>query len=344
MSLRLIEIMTSTHLAESIITLLNDQPTHGVWLDSLPDGNAMLRVLASMEDTEAICDQLESRYGAAAGFRLMLLPVEATLPRVEQEADKAPEKAESEGRSASITLRTGRRISREELYDDLSEMAGPTTVHSIMVALSAVAAAIGLLKDSETIVIGAMVIAPLLGPNVAMALATTLADLNLARRAIRASLSGIVITLAGSFLVGAMVAIDPSSQALAARASIGFGDIVLALVAGAAGALAVTSGAPTVLIGVMVAVALMPPLVTSGLLIGSGQWGPAAGAGLLFLCNVVCVNLTGVVTFRTLGIRPRAWWEATRARRAATAAIAVWIGLLAIMIALIALSRTAFHA
>jgi uncharacterized membrane protein len=112
---------------------------------------------------------------------------------------------------------------------------------------------------------------------------------------------------------------------------------VLALAAGSAGALAFTSGVPSVVVGVMVAVALLPPLVVAGLLAGAGHWMPAAGALVLLLTNVTCVNLAGVVTFLLQKVRPRTWWEADRARSSTRLAVAVWILMLAVLLALILL-------
>jgi uncharacterized membrane protein len=54
-----------------------------------------------------------------------------------------------------------------------------------MVVLSTIVAAVGLARDNAAIVIGAMVMAPLLGPNMALSLATTLGDTKLAFRALR---------------------------------------------------------------------------------------------------------------------------------------------------------------
>jgi uncharacterized membrane protein len=95
------------------------------------------------------------------------------------------------------------------------------------------------------------------------------------------------------------------------------------------------------LIGVMVAVALLPPLVTAGMLCGSGQWGLAAGSLLLFLINLICVNLAGVVAFLVQGIRPVTWWEATKAKKATRFAIFLWMVLLAALVVMILLSKKA---
>ena len=335
MSLRLIEIFTPSDLSGSILSVLHEQPTHGIWQDALTDQTTLLRVLVSSENTEAIFDLLEGRFSSREGFRLMLLPVEATLPRVEQpQPDKSEPAPDAQQPNAK-----GRRISREELYADIGETARLSIFYVVMVVLSAVVAAIGLLKGSVAILIGAMVIAPLLGPNVALALATTLADFVLARRAIGITLLGIAVALVCSILLGIVLPIDPTIPELAARTEIDYGDVALALASGVAGALAFTTGVPSALIGVMVAVALVPPLVTSGLMAGSGNWQAAQGAALLLICNIVCINLAGVVTFVAQGIRPRTWCEAEKARRATWLAIALWLLLLAILILLIALSR-----
>ena len=89
----------------------------------------------------------------------------------------------------------------------------------------------------------------------------------------------------------------------------GYGDIVLALASGAAGALSFTSGVPGSLIGVMVAVALLPPLMVFGLLVGDGQFQMSLSAFLLLMTNVVCVNISGVAMFLAQGVRPNSWWE-----------------------------------
>lgn len=84
-------------------------------------------------------------------------------------------------------------------------------------------------------------------------------------------------------------------------------------------------------IGVMVAVALLPPLVTAGLLVGSFQWTPAFYAFLLLFTNIICVNLAGVATFLFQGVRPRTWFETSRAKRANKIALTIWVSLLMVL-------------
>ena len=128
------------------------------------------------------------------------------------------------------------------------------------VVLSTLVAAIGLVRGDIAVIIGAMVIAPLLGPNVALALAVTLGDGTLAVRALKTIAAGVATAAVVSVLMGVILPVDPSVPEIASRTDASFSDLALALAAGSAGALAFTTGIPTALIGVMVAVALLPPL------------------------------------------------------------------------------------
>jgi uncharacterized hydrophobic protein (TIGR00341 family) len=267
---------------------------------------------------------------------MVLLPVEAAVPR--------PEKAqEPSSEDPSVAAQTAKkaplRVSREELYADVSASSELTMVYLVMVLLSTIVAAIGLMRGNVAVVIGAMVVAPLLGPNVALALGTTLADEKLGRNAMRVLAAGVGAAAMLSLIVGALFQVDPAVQEIASRTEVGLSDIILALAAGSAGVLAFTSGISTALIGVMVAVALLPPLVVGGLLVGAGYVRSGGQALLLFGINVICVNLAGVLTFLLQGVRPRTWWEANRARKASRRAIAIWSVLLILLAAFVLLAR-----
>ena len=212
-------------------------------------------------------------------------------------------------------------------------------IYLAMVVLSTIVAAIGLHQNSVAIIIGAMVIAPLLGPNVALALGTTLGDLSLLRRALLTALAGIAAAMVLSVIIGALWHVDPALSEVAARTRVRLDDAAVALASGCAGALAFTTGVSAALIGVMVAVALLPPLVTFGLLLGGGHPVLAMGALSLFLLNLICVNLAGVATFLVQGIHPASWWEKDRAVKATRVAIGLWVGLLAALGGMIMLIR-----
>ena len=153
---------------------------------------------------------------------------------------------------------------------------------------------------------------------------------------VKAAAVGFMLALATGMLIGLIYAVSLENPAIAARTNLHWSDLILALASGAAGVLAFTSGGQLSLIGVMVAVALMPPLVTAGLLFGSSF--PVMGFKALELAfaNVICVNLAGIVTFGLQGIRPATWWEKSKAGKAKRRSLVVWISLL-ILLALILL-------
>ncbi len=226
-------------------------------------------------------------------------------------------------------------MSREELYQDLEASTRVTPVYLATVALSTLVAALGLLRDDVAVIIGAMVIAPLLGPNMALALSATLGDVELAWRSLKANAAGLGLALALSVIMGLVVSVSPDMPQLHSRAEVSPADVLLALAAGSAGSLAFTSGLPTAVIGVMVAVALLPPLVATGLLVGAGHLSAALGTLILLVTNITSVNLAGVATFLLRRVRPRTWWEAEKARRATKLAMGSWLILLAILLTII---------
>ncbi len=337
MALRLIEVIIPSVSTERLRELLRDQAVLGVWLADLEANQVIARILVPTGHTERISDMLSDHLGLHPEFRLMLFSVQATLPKVkepEAEAETAPQRSDEQAEQEEQRLQ---RISREELYQDIAQGAQLTRVYLLTVVLSTLVAAVGLLRSDVAVIIGAMVIAPLLGPNVALALASALGDLKLASRSIKTLLAGVATAAVLSVLVGLLVAVDPQAPEIASRTQVGGSNVVLALAAGSAGALSFTTGIPAAVIGVMVAVALLPPLVVVGLLLGGGSPDLALNAFVLFAINIACINLAGVVTFLAQKIRPRTWWESEQAGHATRIAVALWAVAVALLLAFILL-------
>ena len=322
MSLRLIELTVSDAVADRLPGALESADVLEHWREPTLESRVLVRILVATDKSEAVLDVLERQFTGTEGFRVILLPVEATIPRPPEPEPKPEPPARS---------RVG-GVGREELLNDLESGTRITAVYLALILLSTIVAAVGLMRDNVAAVIGAMVIAPLLTPNVALALATTLGDFDLMRKALKTNLVGLAASLAAAVAVGALVPRVDSAEILS-RTATEFADIVLALAAGAAGALVFTTGVPATLVGVMVAVALLPPLVTAGLRLGVGDAAGAGGAFLLLMTNVICVNLAAVVTFLVRGVGPRTWWEADKARRATRKAVILWGALLVVLAA-----------
>lgn len=326
MALRLIELVVQDKSADKITELLKNYSVLEHRQFKLQSGEILVRILLDAEKSEPVLDLLD-KHNVGDGSKMVVLPVEAAVPRAvsEQESSVAP----------VVQNGGSERVSREELYENIKNAAKCSTFYILMVFLSTIVAVVGLYRDSVTIIIGAMMIAPLLGPNMALAIGATLGDLPLLWRAFRTSLAGIVVTVIISLVVGFFLTIDPNISEVASRISVlRIGDIILALVAGCAGALAFMSGGISIeLIGVMVAVALLPPLVIFGLLAGGGKFALAVNPLLLFSVNLVGVILSGVITFLSNGIHPTRWREKNRAENASH--IIIGLSLVLLIVALI---------
>ena len=151
------------------------------------------------------------------------------------------------------------QATREELYAEIDRGSRLDSTFLQLVVLSTIVAAIGLLQSNVTIVIAAMLIAPLLGPNVAMAFGSTLGDRELLFRAGITNAAGVGLSVPCAAAAGFVLPSDITSVELLARTRLGYDSVLLALASGAAGALSLTTRLPSTLTGVMVAVALLPP-------------------------------------------------------------------------------------
>jgi uncharacterized hydrophobic protein (TIGR00341 family) len=331
MALRMIEAMVPEEAAGKLESLSEQLDVLGSWSERLGGGIVLLRILVQSDRTEPVIAELESRFAGYTNFRIVLFQAEATLPR----PPPPKKKKAAEDEAAGASKREVQRVAVAELVQQLTGANVVGRTYLLTVFLSTVVAAIGLMRDNVAVVIGAMVIAPLLSPNMTLAAATTLGDPKLVRDALGVNAVGVGLAAVISVAAGMLVPFDPAVGEIASRAQVSLSDIVLALAAGSAGALAVTTGLPAALVGVMVAVALLPPLVVAGMLLGAGYFAMGSRAVLLLATNIICVNLAAVGTFLLQGVRPNRWWRAARARRMVAFAAGLWAVLLAALVVLI---------
>lgn len=330
MGKRCVEIRLPAGKDAKLAEILGEREELWAWHDG-PDGTSLHRLVVDDDEVEGILDKLQEGLYDVDAFRALVLPVSAALPMPKEE-DEQPEDAPPA--DEEDPERKARRVAREELHTALSAGVQGGAVFRTTVILSTIVASIGLRQDSPAVVIGAMVIAPLLGPNMALALATVLGDLKLLKRAIVRNAEGVGLSVIAALFLGLFYEIDPTARELDLRAHATRSDLLLALASGAAGALAFTSGISTAVVGVMVAVALLPPLVSAALFTTAGEWASAGQALLLVTINVICVNFAAVAVFVWRGVRPRTWKDKEESHRLSNAALALWgIGLALALVA-----------
>lgn len=337
MALRVIEIVTPRSDKDMVLKSLEEHRSdegYAFWTSPLEDEQAVsFRVILDVQDTENVLDKLEQIFAWTDKYRIVVYPAEATIPRL----NKLVEVNEANHEAKPENAQNNGRISREELYADVLDTALLSKNFIILVILSSLVAIIGLLRDNVAVIIGAMVLAPLLGPNVGLSLATTLGDKKLSLESLKTLIVGTTLCFALSTIAGMALGLPVVTGELQSRSLISYSDILLAILSGAAGIVTVTQGVPTSLVGVMVALSLLPPLAASGLFLGAGMLSDSGGAGMLFLANVICLNLAGVVTFIVQGIQPLSWWDQEQAKSATLRAAVVWTVLLAALVSLMVL-------
>ena len=281
-----------------------------------------VEILLEKERVETVVSDLKQKFSHHNAWRLVLLPAESTT----QADTTSPKSSESDEDNS---------LHEREVYTQISQSIRLDTTEVSLVILATTIAAIGLIQNSQVVIIGAMVIAPLLKPNMALAVATTFGDLSLAIRTIKVGSIEILLSLLLSIMLGILVPIDLGMNEIAIRTRVDLSDVILAFASGVAGAISLTVGEQKAVVGVMVSVALLPPLVVLGMLIGSGLWQPAIETAVLVSTNIVCLNLAAIATFWLRDVHPQQWMSKFQASKITGLATTFWLIVLALLISII---------
>ncbi len=216
------------------------------------------------------------------------------------------------------------RIARDELTSAAADLAPSMPTYVIMTVVSAVVATAGLLLDSAAVVVGSMVIAPLVGPALSASVGTVVGDNAMFRRGIKLQVFGLLLAIAAAFLFAFVVRhvhlVPPLADVttvpeIRERVAPDFLMLAIAIGAGVAGIISLTSGVSVALVGVMIAVALIPPAATVGIGLAWGQPSVSVGSAVLLLVNVLSINLASLVVLWYKGYRPQRWFRRDEARR-----------------------------
>ena len=340
--MKIIEVIADSAHQSTIQGIADQYQVDDIWfthitntgIDDDPEQDRIVaRILVDTHKRQKVLDALQSILSRSDYYRIVITPVDTTLPKpveIPPEALSEEQKqAEKESRKAALMN------TREEIISQVEKGAQLDSNYVLLVVLSAIVAAIGLLENNLAVIVGAMVIAPLLGPNIAFSLGTSLGDKSLVIESLKAIFTGIALAILVSFLIGLVWPGDFDSFELLDRTDVDYSGTAIALASGAAASLSLVSGVSSVLVGVMVAVALMPPAVTIGLMLSTANISLAMGAMLLLAVNIVCVNLSAKLVFLLRGIKPRTWVEAHKAKQSRLLYISIWIALLILLITLI---------
>jgi uncharacterized hydrophobic protein (TIGR00271 family) len=189
---------------------------------------------------------------------------------------------------------------------DIVEGSSPKSTYYILEGLSAVIASFGLLVNSSTLIIGAMLVSPLMTPILGTALALARGDLRLLRAALTAEVGGMALVVLLSCLLGALPFAQQETREMLLQSRPTLIDLLVATLAGLAACLAmIDERVSPALPGVAVATSLTPPLATTGLCLAFGAHHGAWGAFLLFAANFLAILVVSTVIFIVAGFVTR---------------------------------------
>jgi len=212
--------------------------------------------------------------------------------------------------SERIMSEDERSLVTGELFWDPDNRGADLWRFFVLIILSTLLAAFGLAADSVAVIIGAMLVAPLMTPILATAAAILLADVRTLVVSIVTIAAGTVVAI-GTAMAVTWVGLQNVTTTyslpgeILGRTQPSLVDLGVAIAAGLAGGYVLTHPrASSSLPGVAIAVALVPPLATVGILFQIGAPSEARGAFLLFLTNLIAIVLSAIVVMLVSGFVP----------------------------------------
>lgn len=195
------------------------------------------------------------------------------------------------------------REQRRTVHQTLEAGGSISANFVVMLVLSASIASLGLIQSSPGVVIGAMLVAPLMTPLLAIGMSLVQGNYQLFRKAYRAVAIGIAGALLASMAIACLSPWKDLSSEVVARGSPNPFDLLIALLSGIAAAFALARpGLSGMLVGVAIAVALVPPLAAVGISTVKQHFAVAAGAGVMFLTNLFAIIFGAALVFRVFGL------------------------------------------
>ena len=336
---------------------------------ALPEGRrrVVLDILEEEGIDYVVSDETSGRgYAAVVRFPLPTRAVEPTLDRLNRAGVGEDTRVIVVDAETVISNRfdtlldrhshggtKGERTSRQVLRTKADELTPSLPIYVVMLLISAVVATAGLLADSPAVVIGAMVIAPLIGPALAANVGIVTGDARLKSTGFRYQALGLAVVVVASIglaTLARLAGLEPAGvdivvvAELQERVSPNVFSLAVALGAGIAGILSLTRGFSEAIVGVMIAAALIPPAAAVGITVAWGMYGAALGAAALVAVNILSINLAALGTLWVAGYRPQGLFEVSPTRRPTYTYAAVFaIGLVVLAAPLVAITAIDFQ-
>lgn len=302
--MRQLQISLQNEFLDDVVKVLMDIGYENIFRLKSED-NSLLILRAKDTSVPKILEAL-NKIGVGTDFGLIdILPVEATIPRLE-DVEKV-EKVETEDPLIQ-------RLAMEEIIEDLEKGAQPNFDYFIFIILSALVSGVGLINNSIVILIASMILSPLLGPILGLSLGAITKNKEMIRNSIMAQILGIATAIATGIIL-ALIFTNLQQNAeitseMAIRSYPSIFDIIVAFSAGFATGFSISGTVKSSLVGVAIALALMPPAVNIGIALMYGKLNLSFGSFILLLTNIIVINFASLLVMRLKKFRaiPRKRW------------------------------------
>ena len=212
-----------------------------------------------------------------------------------------------------------------DLFPALRQDSRLNSIYLVLMVLSTMLATVGLYLNSASVIIGAMLLAPLMAPIVSLSMGILRGDIKLFKNSIVKIVFGILIALLASALITRLFPYKPITDEMLARINPTLLDLAVAIISGIAAAYSKSfKEIIQSLAGVAIAVALVPPLAVAGIGIGRLDFNFFYQAFLLFSTNLVGITISATLTFRILG------YAAAVRRKAGLVVVFIFLALISI--------------
>ena len=235
-----------------------------------------------------------SKLGVGTEFGVIdIIPLKATIPEI-----KSPVEENKEDDKEKLSS----RISIEEIKMLITESTKPDVQFIVFMVLAAIVSASALILNSIPILIASMILSPFMGPILGFSFGITTKDKTIIKDGVIGEIYGTIISIGMGILIGFLAKISGFRLELTAQMSnIGFPsyfDIIISICAGIAVAFSITGTVRSALVGVAIAVALIVPSVNIGLSLIYGAFILSLESLILFLTNILLIDLCAIVVFK----------------------------------------------
>lgn len=193
---------------------------------------------------------------------------------------------------------------QQKVIEEIKERSEPNLDFILLTIFSAIIVSFGLLIDNVAVVIGGMLIAPLIWPILALAVAIIKGNVKLIKKSFLTILKFTLIIFLVAFIISLLAPYFEESREVLLRTKPTLFELFIALAAGFIGAFSVAHPKlSTALAGVVAAVALVPPLAVMGILFAEGSFILATGAALLYFTNLIAIAFASIMLFIFVGVK-----------------------------------------